>query len=267
MATYIPPHEQDPNDLAWMREALNMAEEALANDEVPVGCVFVKDGKAIARARNRTNEWRNATLHAELEAIDHLLPTNPAPLDTITLYVTVEPCVMCASALRQIGIGRVVYGCGNDRFGGCGSVIDVNSSSRLDTHPAYIAEGGYYREEAIILLRRFYLSQNPNAPKPKAKASRVLKTEIAPVPTSSNNTPVSSRPSSTAPSKRETSIPRNIPTSSVMDSSSIDIRGTTVSDDGDNPEIGSLDSEKTIKNGILPIGSTIASTPLPGPLE
>jgi tRNA(Arg) A34 adenosine deaminase TadA len=69
-----------------------------------------------------------ATLHAELEAIDHLLPNHPAPLSSITLYVTVEPCVMCASALRQIGIGRVIYGCGNDRFGGCGSVIDVNSS-------------------------------------------------------------------------------------------------------------------------------------------
>jgi tRNA(Arg) A34 adenosine deaminase TadA len=102
----------------------------------------VKGGQAIARARNRTNEWHNvrhtirfctptdrqATLHAELEAIDHLLPTNPAPLSAITLYVTVEPCVMCASALRQIGIGRVVYGCGNDRFGGCGSVICINSS-------------------------------------------------------------------------------------------------------------------------------------------
>jgi tRNA-specific adenosine deaminase 2 len=120
------------------------AEQALEAEEVPVGCVFVKDGIAIARARNRTNEWHNvraipncrrdfraefqATLHAELEAIDHLLPTNPAPLSSITLYVTVEPCVMCASALRQIGIGRVVYGCGNDRFGGCGSVICINSS-------------------------------------------------------------------------------------------------------------------------------------------
>lgn len=104
------------------------AEEALHSDEVPVGCVFVKGDTAIARARNRTNEWRNATLHAELEAIDHLLPDNPAPLSEITLYVTVEPCVMCASALRQIGIGRVVYGCGNERFGGCGSVVDVHDS-------------------------------------------------------------------------------------------------------------------------------------------
>jgi hypothetical protein len=67
-----------------------------------------------------------ATLHAELEAIDHILPIFPAPLSSVTLYVTVEPCVMCASALRQIGIGAVYYGCGNDRFGGCGSVIGVN---------------------------------------------------------------------------------------------------------------------------------------------
>ncbi|WWD21224.1 hypothetical protein CI109_105708 [Kwoniella shandongensis] len=236
MATYIPPQEQDPLDLAWMREALYMAEEALANDEVPVGCVFVKDGGAIARARNRTNEWRNATLHAELEAIDHLILSHPPPLSTITLYVTVEPCVMCASALRQVGIGRVVYGCGNDRFGGCGSVIDVNSSSRLNSHPAYIAEGGYYREEAIMLLRRFYMSQNPNAPKPKKKATRVLKTDIPPPPSLSNTpTPQSSRPSSTAPTSRRSG---SIPPSSLNPTVGDHIQsGQTEGEDGErNPD-------------------------------
>ena len=97
---------------------------------MPVGCIFIHTPSQtpLARARNRTNEWRNATLHAELEAIDHFLPSHPAPLGDVTLYVTVEPCVMCASALRQVGIGRVVYGCGNERFGGCGSVLDVSSS-------------------------------------------------------------------------------------------------------------------------------------------
>ena len=89
---------------------------------------------------------------------------------------------MCASALRQVGIGKVVYGCGNDRFGGCGSVIDVHSSyvsltnfslpsmlmppavnrEQLNTHPPYVAQGGYFREEAIMLLRRFYMSENQN---------------------------------------------------------------------------------------------------------
>jgi hypothetical protein len=60
--TYVPLSEQSPTDLAWMREALVMAEQALAAEEVPVGCVFVKDGQAIARARNRTNEWRNVSV-------------------------------------------------------------------------------------------------------------------------------------------------------------------------------------------------------------
>ncbi|GMK55762.1 hypothetical protein CspeluHIS016_0208180 [Cutaneotrichosporon spelunceum] len=196
-ATYIAPEDQATEDLGWMREALHMAEEALQNGEVPVGCVFVKDGQAIARARNRTNEWRNATLHAELEAIDHLLPYNPPPLSAITLYVTVEPCVMCASALRQVGIGRVVYGCGNDRFGGCGSVLDVSTSDMLDTNPAFEAVGGYLREEAIMLLRRFYMSENQNAPNPKKKATRVLKTDIPPPP-SGTTSAVTSRSASAA---------------------------------------------------------------------
>lgn len=71
-----------------------------------------------------------ATLHAELVSLDHIIQTQriPTPLSDVTLYVTVEPCVMCASALRQVGIGKVYYGCGNERFGGCGSVLDVNST-------------------------------------------------------------------------------------------------------------------------------------------
>jgi tRNA-specific adenosine deaminase 2 len=125
---------------------------------VPVGCVFVRDGKIIASARNRTNELRNvratfspdafqltkkkhaipahqATRHAELEAIDDIL-ADPVltpeiteyPLSGTTLYVTVEPCIMCGSALRQMGIKDVFYGCGNERFGGNGSVLGVNSA-------------------------------------------------------------------------------------------------------------------------------------------
>ncbi|PPQ71723.1 hypothetical protein CVT24_007893, partial [Panaeolus cyanescens] len=144
------------------------AEEALAAGEVPVGCVFVRDGSIIARARNRTNELRNATRHAELEAIDHILAdekltpkTVQYPLSTTTLYVTVEPCIMCASALRQLGIKEVFYGCGNDRFGGCGSVLNVHQLSHL-AHDGYNATGGYCREDAIMILRRFYITENTN---------------------------------------------------------------------------------------------------------
>ncbi len=103
------------------------------------------------------------------------------PLADTTLYVTVEPCIMCASALRQLGIKEVFYGCENERFGGCRGVISVNngyvrrnsfhrysqySSScvRLPhpVHPPYKATGGYCREEAIMILRRFYISENMN---------------------------------------------------------------------------------------------------------
>ncbi|KAJ7163818.1 cytidine deaminase-like protein [Mycena crocata] len=174
-----------------MAEAMAMAEEALAAGEVPVGCVFVRGETIIAKARNRTNELRNvvrATLHAELEAIDEILSdpnlTPPGstryPLSDTTLYVTVEPCIMCASALRQMGIKEVFYGCANDRFGGCGGVVGVNDRIEHPAHPSYKAIGGYSREEAILILRRFYVTENSNAPAPKSKANRILKTEILP---------------------------------------------------------------------------------------
>jgi tRNA-specific adenosine deaminase 2 len=108
----------------------------------------------LASARNRTNELRNvsktspvmcnyhlelfgkATRHAELEAIDYMLstpeiipfPPSQRPLEGVTLYVTVEPCIMCASALRQLGIREVYFGCMNERFGGCGGVLGVNEA-------------------------------------------------------------------------------------------------------------------------------------------
>ncbi|KAF9526277.1 cytidine deaminase-like protein, partial [Crepidotus variabilis] len=177
--------------LQWMKEAMIMAKEALAASEVPVGCVFVRDGRIIAKARNRSNELRNATRHAELEAIDSILTDNELtptmsehPLSTTTLYVTVEPCIMCASALRQMGIKEVFYGCANDRFGGCGSVLGVNEGLEHPVHPPYRSTGGICREDAILILRRFYVTENTNAPTPKSKANRVLKTEILPVPDS-----------------------------------------------------------------------------------
>jgi len=172
--------------LQWMDAALEMAEEAFSAREIPVGCIFVRNGVAIVKARNRTNELRNATRHAELEAIDEILgkrlafQDSPYPLADTALYVTVEPCMMCASALRQVGVSVVFYGCENERFGGCGSVLSVNIPETHPTHPPFQANGGYRREEAIMLLRRFYLTENSNAPTPKSKATRILKTDITP---------------------------------------------------------------------------------------
>ena len=92
-----------------------------------------------------------------------------------TLYVTVEPCIMCAGALRLMEIPKVVYGAGNDRFGGCGSVCAVHQSSG-DTTPGrpFEAVGGVREEDAVLLLRRFYTQENPNAPVPRRKEQRIV---------------------------------------------------------------------------------------------
>ncbi|KAK0977395.1 tRNA(adenine34) deaminase [Friedmanniomyces endolithicus] len=97
------------------------------------------------------------------------------------LYVTVEPCIMCASALRQYAIRAVYFGCLNDRFGGCGGVMTVHSDPAVDA--AYPVYGGLFREEAIMLLRKFYVQENAKAPDPKPKKNRELKTEILPIAT------------------------------------------------------------------------------------
>ncbi|KAN0066219.1 hypothetical protein ACQY0O_000313 [Thecaphora frezii] len=196
-AKYVPREQQSEEDLKWMKEALKMAQEAADANEVPVGGVFVRNGEIIAKGRNRTNELMNATRHAELEAIDYILsilppkgadfPTDPHscfpgdnPFKETILYVTIEPCIMCGAALRQVGIKRVVFGAGNERFGGNGSVLGLHDDDALISSPGYESVGGYYRDEAIMMLRRFYITENANAPKPQSKARRVLKTEIQP---------------------------------------------------------------------------------------
>ncbi|CEP12124.1 hypothetical protein [Parasitella parasitica] len=157
-------------DSSFMKEALAVAQEAYDNMEVPVGCVFVLDNKdIIAKGRNKPNESYNATRHAEIEAIDIILQEHHrAVFQNVDLYVTVEPCIMCASALRQVGIRHVYFGCSNDKFGGNGSVFNVNSDTRLDTihSKGYSSEGGYFYEEAILMLRKFYIRENEHvAPK------------------------------------------------------------------------------------------------------
>ncbi|CAG8592882.1 1827_t:CDS:2 [Paraglomus brasilianum] len=167
----------------YMQHALALAEEAYENQEVPVGCVFVCGEEIIGSGRNRTNETFNGTRHAELEAIDAILSNDKYTKDVFrecVLYVTVEPCVMCAYALRQLGIKHVYYGCANERFGGNGSVFNIHQDPQLTLHPPYLSQQGYYREEAILMLRKFYLRENTCAPRPKKKQQRVLKTIIKP---------------------------------------------------------------------------------------
>lgn len=200
-------HEALPDDVfkKISTRCFELAAEALDAGEVPVGCVFlwdppqdirqdVSDNKDIkwvtsttdlnhksyalvAEARNRVNEKRDATRHAEIECIAiakqwakdftslqterdlniHLWPR-------IQVWVTLEPCIMCARALRFLSPASVHYGGCNSRFGGCGSMLEVHSDPRiaqpaLDTFPKALDP-----DRAVELLRLFYSRENPNAP-------------------------------------------------------------------------------------------------------
>jgi tRNA-specific adenosine deaminase 2 len=235
----------------YMREAINEAKKALEQlDETPVGCILVHNPtggssspQIIARGHNLTNTTLNGTRHAEFVAIASLYSQGHevhAILRQSTLYVTVEPCIMCASLLLQYGIQKVYYGATNDKFGGTGGVLSIHQPAQpvepaeparhrqrqppsspsnltppdLSSSPStssegskreqeeerfdgenasmgrrggqgqarkkgYPVSGSWLRDEAVLLLRRFYVQENGNAPEPKArgKEGRVLKTE------------------------------------------------------------------------------------------
>lgn len=172
----------------YMNIAFDQAVEALEAGEVPVGCIVVRQGIVIAKGRNRVNESLNATRHAEMVAIDQLVDLSKSSkttgsslselCTTSVLYVTVEPCIMCAATLRQIGLTRVVFGCSNPRFGGCGSVLDVHqkhltgscstpvisekgSDFSPEPYPPLEMISGVQQDKAVRLLQQFYEGSNP----------------------------------------------------------------------------------------------------------
>lgn len=172
----------------WMEKSLEYAEDALRSKEVPVGCILVyKEKEVVGVGRNEVNETKNATRHAEIVAIDQVLrwceanDLRPkAVFEKTVLYVTVEPCVMCAGALRQVGVPIVVYGCANDRFGGCGSVLSVHQDELSALGPSFQCIRGVQGDRAVELLKNFYKGENDNAPdgKRKIKDSNVEKKSI-----------------------------------------------------------------------------------------
>ncbi|CAH2250727.1 tRNA-specific adenosine deaminase 2 [Pelobates cultripes] len=160
----------------WMEKAFQMAQDALDNGEVPVGCLMVYNKQIVGKGRNEVNETRNATRHAEMVAIDQVDDwcrkngKNASKVfeDTI-LYVTVEPCIMCAGALRLLKIPLVVYGCRNERFGGCGSVLNIAEDDIPSTGTPFKCIAGYQTERAVEMLKTFYKQENPNAPRSKVR--------------------------------------------------------------------------------------------------
>ncbi len=143
------------DDDAGMRAALREAHASLARDEVPVGCVIVHDGLVIGRGHNQVESLQDATAHAEILAIGAASNALGSwRLHECTLYVTLEPCSMCAGAIVLSRVGRLVYGATDPKAGGCGSVTDVTGERRLN-HRVEITRG-VLEDECGELLREFF---------------------------------------------------------------------------------------------------------------
>ena len=141
-------------DLKFMDEALALAAEAAAEGEVPVGCVIVRNGEIVGRGRNRRETHKTALGHAEIEAIyDANRNLGGWRLWDCTLYVTLEPCPMCAGAIVNARIPRVVFGASDVKCGACGSVCDM-FSMEFNHHPTVTR--GIREEEASALLEEFF---------------------------------------------------------------------------------------------------------------
>ena len=141
-------------DEIYMREALKLAAEAAERDEVPVGAIAVRDGKIIARASNTREESKCATHHAEILAIEEACRALGGwRLPGVTLYVTMEPCAMCAGAIINARIPRVVYGAPDMRFGAFGSLIDLSEVPL--NHKPEVARGVLGDEAANVLSAYF----------------------------------------------------------------------------------------------------------------
>ena len=165
----------------WMEKAFSLAEDALKNGEVPVGCILVKKNiEIVSIGYNEVNQTKNATRHAEMVAVDnaitylnnkqkHFVKARASIKDFMQdciLYVTVEPCIMCAAALRAVHVPVVYFGCKNERFGGCGSILNIHNNNKICNllGPCMKSIGGNQELRAVALLKQFYSQENPNAP-------------------------------------------------------------------------------------------------------
>lgn len=138
-----------------MLEALKEAKKAFDKDEVPVGTVIVYDGKIIGRAHNQIKLLKDPTAHAEMIAITQAAAylKNERLLDC-TIYVTIEPCTMCAGAMVLARIKRLVYGASDPKTGACGSVTNISNNKQLN-HKIKI-DKGVLEEESSFLLKEFF---------------------------------------------------------------------------------------------------------------
>jgi tRNA(adenine34) deaminase len=147
-----------PRDEYYMRLALREAERALDHDDVPIGCTIVREGEVIAAARNERELRGDPTAHAEILALrEAARHTDGWRLIDTALYVTLEPCAMCAGAIVLARVPRVVYAAADPKAGAAGSVMDVLSHPRLNHQP--VVAGGLLADEGAALLRAFFGSR------------------------------------------------------------------------------------------------------------
>jgi tRNA(adenine34) deaminase len=155
-----------PSDESFMTEALRQARKALAKDEVPVGAIVVRGGRIIARAFNQVEMLKDATAHAEMLAITQAeAAVGDWRLNECDLYVTKEPCAMCAGALVHVRMRRVVFGCADPRGGAAGGMVNLLQMPTLN-HRCEI-KAGVLEEECASLLRSFFQARR-NAELPDA---------------------------------------------------------------------------------------------------
>ena len=147
-----------PRDEYFMRLALREAERALEHDDVPVGCVVARSGEVVAAAPNERELRGDPTAHAEVLALrEASRVVGGWRLDGAVMYVTLEPCAMCAGALVLARVPRVVYGTPDPKAGAAGSVLDVLAEPRLNHRPA--VDGGLLALECADVLRAFFGSR------------------------------------------------------------------------------------------------------------
>src|SRR6267154_4618842 len=157
---------EPPNNEYFMREALRLANKAVEADEVPVGAVVVREGKIIGRAYNQVELLKDATAHAEMLAITQAeAAVGDWRLTDCDLYVTKEPCVMCAGALIHVRLRRLIFGCADPKSGAAGGMINLLQHSALN-HDCEITAGVLQNECAAILQDFFRKKRalNPDAP-------------------------------------------------------------------------------------------------------
>lgn len=148
-------HLSNAEDNRWMRLALRQAEEAAALGEVPIGAVAVLNGEVIGAGYNRKECDQDPTAHAEMFALRQAAgQLHNWRLVGVTLYCTVEPCPMCAGAMIQARLERLVYGAPDVRFGAAGTIMDVLGESRFNHRVS--VEAGVMAEEAAQVLQRFF---------------------------------------------------------------------------------------------------------------